>query len=161
MSHIEQSMWTLRPDSFPTVAMPQTRLQTKSTEVRTPISVLRQVVSKDGIGGLWRGTAPSAVRIVCCPFTRHPPSRSIKLTRSSKAPGCFLHSVNLWLSAGSSRNPNGLTVRDLRCGERERYGPDRMERQLWNAANDQHGHRPGHDHCNRAGGHREVPSVCR
>ena len=46
----------------PIVALPQTRLQTKSTEVRTPISVLREVVAKDGVGGLWRGTGPSAVR---------------------------------------------------------------------------------------------------
>lgn len=41
----------------------QVRMQSKDNLLRGPVAVLKDVVAKDGIIGLWRGTVPAAVSV--------------------------------------------------------------------------------------------------
>ena len=43
----------------------KTRMQSKGNDFKTPGAVVRHVVAKDGVIGLWKGTVPSAVRLGC------------------------------------------------------------------------------------------------
>lgn len=43
----------------------KTRLQSNSSQGGA-LAVVRSVVAKDGVTGLWKGTMPSAVRPFCC-----------------------------------------------------------------------------------------------
>ena len=43
----------------------KTRMQSKGNDFKTPGDVVRHVVAKDGVIGLWKGTVPSAVRLGC------------------------------------------------------------------------------------------------
>ena len=50
----------------------KTRLQSNSTQ--GPLAVVRSVVAKDGVTGLWKGTMPSAVRAPAAPLPPAPPA---------------------------------------------------------------------------------------